>query len=117
KRDPQYNAEARKGHLWGTVVLTLVVGPDGLAHDIRVIRSLGMGLDESAIETVGEWRFRPGAKEGKPVAVQATIQVDFRLLSERNAWRIGRLVFGGAGSARPVLTKWRLPDGPVPDRD
>jgi len=74
-----------------------------------------MGLDERAIETVGEWRFRPGIKEGSPVAVQATIEVNFRLL-DHSVWRVGRLVFEG-GSSRPVLTKWRLPDGPVPDRD
>ena len=116
KRDPEYSEEARKAHLWGSVVLTLVVGADGTPRNIKVIRPLGMGLDERAVATVGEWRFRPGTKQGNPVAVLATIEVNFRLL-DHSAWRIGRLVFEGGGSARPVLTKWRLPDGPAPDRD
>ena len=111
KRDPEYSEEARKAHLWGTVVLTLVVGPDGLAHDIRVVRPLGMGLDEKAVATFGQWRFRPGLKKGNPVAVQATIEVNFRMLDNNsrpldpNAWRIGRLVFVGGRIGSPRARK------------
>ena len=51
----------------------------GAPTDIRVVKKLGLGLDEKAIESVTKWRFKPGMKDGKPVAVQATIEVAFRL--------------------------------------
>jgi TonB family protein len=116
KKDPEYSEEARKGLLWGTVVLQIVVGPDGLPHNIRVVRPLGMGLDEKAVETVSVWRFRPGVRQGNPVAVLATIEVNFALLGQ-SVWRTGRLIFESSGSTRPVLTKCHLPDRPVPHRD
>ncbi len=63
----------------GTVVLWLVVGPDGKPRDIRVARTLGLGLDEKAIEAVKNWRFEPAYKDGKPVAVQINVEVNFHL--------------------------------------
>ena len=51
-----------------------------MAKDIKVVRPLGLGLDEKAIEAIKKWRFRPGVKNGKPVAVLVTIEVNFRLL-------------------------------------
>jgi TonB family protein len=80
KVDPEYSEEARKAKYSGTVVLQLIVDPSGKARDIKVVRSLGLGLDEKAIEAVNKWKFRPGVKNGQPVAVQATIEVNFRLL-------------------------------------
>ena len=64
----------------GTVMLSVIVDADGHARDIHVARSLGMGLDEKAIEAVEKWKFRPGMKGGQPVNVRATIEVNFRLL-------------------------------------
>jgi TonB family protein len=60
-------------------VLWVVVGPDGRVRDIRVSRSLGMGLDEKAIDAVRQWRFEPSRKDGQPVPVQVSIEVNFRL--------------------------------------
>ena len=80
KVDPEYSEEARKAKYSGTVVLQLVVDPTGRAREIHVVRSLGLGLDEKAIEAVNKWKFRPGYKGGQAVAVQATIEVNFRLL-------------------------------------
>ncbi len=77
--DPEYSEEARKAKYQGTCVLWLVVGPDGRPRDIRVARSLGLGLDEKAIEAVKTWRFDPAVKDGKPVAVQINVEVSFRL--------------------------------------
>ena len=77
--DPEYSEEARKVKQMGVVVLQLVVGPDGNPRDIQVIRSLGMGLDEKAIEAVKKWRFDPAKKDNKPVAVLVSVQVDFHL--------------------------------------
>jgi TonB family protein len=80
KVEPEYSEEARKAKYQGTVVLAVEVWPDGGAHNIRVLRSLGLGLDEKAIQAVEKWKFVPGRKEGKPVRVAATIEVNFRLL-------------------------------------
>src|SRR5215813_160593 len=77
--DPEYSEEARKAKYQGTCVLWLIVGPDGKPRDIRVSRTLGLGLDEKAIEAVKQWKFEPAMKDGKPVAVQINVEVDFRL--------------------------------------
>jgi periplasmic protein TonB len=77
--DPEYSEEARKAKYQGTCVLYVIVGPDGRTRDIRVSRTLGLGLDEKAIEAVKTWRFEPGKKDGKPVSVAVNIEVEFRL--------------------------------------
>jgi len=77
--DPEYSEEARKAKYQGTCVLGLVVGPDGRPRDIHIVRSLGLGLDEKAIEAVSRWKFDPAVKDGKPVAVAISVEVDFRL--------------------------------------
>ena len=80
KVDPEYSEEARKAKYQGTVLLYIEVNADGRASNIRVVRSLGSGLDEKAIEAVKRWKFSPGKKDGKPVLVAATVEVNFRLL-------------------------------------
>ncbi len=77
--EPEYSEEARKAKYQGVVVLWVVIGPDGRPRDIKVQRSLGMGLDEKAIEAVKQWKFEPARKDGQPVAVQVNIEVNFRL--------------------------------------
>lgn len=77
--EPSFSDEARKAKAQGMVLLVLVVGKDGRTHDIRVGQSLGMGLDEKAIEAVNRWRFRPATLNGQPVATQIAVQVDFHL--------------------------------------
>jgi TonB family protein len=61
------------------VTLSVIVDQQGRARDIRVVRSVGMGLDEKAIDAVKRWRFSPGMKDGIPVAVQVNVEVSFRL--------------------------------------
>lgn len=80
KVEPEYSEEARKAKFQGTVLLSIVVDEKGLPRDIKVVRSIGLGLDEKAIEAVQKWRFRPGMRNGKPVPVFATVEVNFRLL-------------------------------------
>jgi protein TonB len=77
--DPEYSEEARKAKYQGTCVLWLIVGPDGHPRDIKVARSLGMGLDQKAIDAVRQWKFEPAMKDGQPVAVQINVEVNFRL--------------------------------------
>ncbi len=77
--DPEYSEEARKAKYQGTCVLWVVVGADGKPRDIRVARTLGLGLDEKAIEAVKTWRFEPGKKDDKPVATMINVEVTFRL--------------------------------------
>jgi protein TonB len=80
KVEPEYSEEARKAKYQGTVLLYVEVDPSGRATNIKVARSLGLGLDEKAIEAVRKWKFKPGYKDGRPVTVAATIEVNFRLL-------------------------------------
>lgn len=79
KEEPQYTEEAKDAGTEGAVVLTLVIEADGSPQNIRVKRSLEPGLDANAIDAVSHWRFRPGKKDGKPVAVFATVEVNFHL--------------------------------------
>lgn len=80
KTEPEYSEEARKAKYQGTVVLMIIVDDKGMPQNIRVVRPLGLGLDEKAIEAVQKWRFRPALKDGRPVKVEATVEVNFRLL-------------------------------------
>ncbi len=80
KYEPEFSEEARRAKFSGTVLLSVVVDENGIPRNIRVIRSVGLGLDQKAIEAVQRWRFRPGHKHGRPVAVQAAVEVSFRLL-------------------------------------
>jgi TonB family protein len=79
KVEPAYTKEAKDAKIEGTVVLNVEVHPDGRAHNMHVERSLDPGLDQKALEAVKLWEFRPGKKDGKPVAVAATIEINFRL--------------------------------------
>ena len=80
KVEPEYSEEARKAKFQGTVLLFVVVDEKGNPRDIKIIRPLGLGLDQKAVEAVEKWKFSPGKKDGKPVPVQAQIEVNFRLL-------------------------------------
>jgi TonB family protein len=82
---PCYTDEARRAQLEGDVLLRADIGVDGVPKSIKVIRSLGMGLDQSAVVAVKDWRFKPGEKRGEPVVVPATIEVNFRLKDPRQS--------------------------------
>ena len=77
--DPEFSEEARKAKYQGTCVLGLVVDASGRPTAIRVLSALGMGLDEKAIESVKNWKFEPGQKDGHAVSVEIAVEVDFHL--------------------------------------
>jgi periplasmic protein TonB len=80
KAEPEYSEDARKAKLQGTVRLQIEVDTHGLAQHIVINQSLGLGLDERAVDAVKKWRFNPGKVNGKPVTVIAFVDVNFRLL-------------------------------------
>jgi TonB family protein len=117
KVEPRYSETARKLITEGTVVLQIVVQPDGTARDFRVMRSVGYGLDEKAIEAVRQWRFNPGMKDGNAVPVAVTIEINFSLLMKRfpDRWASGPMTFAlEAGVTRPVVEDGSMPK-PVPE--
>jgi TonB family protein len=80
KVEPAYSPEARKAKYQGQVVLSVEVDASGQVTDVKANRSLGLGLDGKAIDAVKQWKFTPGMQDGKPVAMQVEVEVDFRLL-------------------------------------
>jgi TonB family protein len=78
---PEYPKAAKSKHVEGTVVLQVVVQPDGSAADIQVVKSPDPDFAEKAVEAVEKWRFRPARdRDGQPVATRVPIEVTFRLL-------------------------------------
>ena len=77
--EPQYSEEARKARYQGTVVLEAIVRSDGSIDILRIVRSLGFGLDENAIIALKQWKFRPGMKNGQAVDVALNIEINFNL--------------------------------------
>ncbi len=87
--DPPYTPQARKNHLTGTVIFTVVVDAKGGVAEVKQLsKPLGQGLDESAIRTIRSWKFKPGTRNGVPVPVRVQAEITFRL-------------YGKAGDASP----------------
>ena len=78
--EPEYSDEGRRARVQGTVIIQVVVDPTGVIRDPRILQSLGLGLDEQALKVLTRWRFKPGTRDGKPVAVYADIYLGFHLL-------------------------------------
>jgi protein TonB len=77
--EPEFSEEARKAKVAGNVLVNLWVGTDGLPSHVHVIRGVGMGLDEKAVEAVRQYRFKPAMENGKPVLVELNIEVNFQI--------------------------------------
>jgi TonB family protein len=108
--DPEYSEEARAAGSQGSCVLSLIVDANGNPRDIRVERSLGMQLDERAIESLRHSRFEPARKQGKPVAVRTTVEFSFRLYRDdkKMTWR---KQFSGRGEPRAESLVYRISEG------
>lgn len=77
--EPEFSEEARKAKVAGNVLVNLWVGTDGLPSHVHVLRGVGMGLDEKAVEAVKQYRFKPAMENGKPVLVELNIEVNFQI--------------------------------------
>ena len=77
--DPEFSDEARRAKYQGICVVELIVDAQGHPQNVHVVRSLGMGLDERAVDAVKQYRFRPSYFEGHPVAVIINVEVNFRI--------------------------------------
>ncbi len=77
RTEASYTAEAAREKIDGEVVLQVTIGDDGSVRDPKVIKSLGYGLDEAAMKSVVQWKYRPGRKDGVPMNVVATINFRF----------------------------------------
>ena len=78
---PDYTPEAKQQRIQGTVELSVVVNDDGTVGEVKVTKSLDdtYGLDAQAVIAMKKWKFRPGTKDGKPVAVRVDVEMSFKL--------------------------------------
>jgi len=107
--DPEYSEEARVAKWQGAVLLQVVIDPNGVPQNIQVVRPLGLGLDQKAIEAVQKWRFKPGVKDGQPVPVAANIEVNFRLLQSPEQ-------IAAVGGSRPVTVGGKVMESRIVQR-
>ena len=77
--DPEFSEEARKARTQGNVLVNLWVDEHGLPTHVRVLRGIGMGLDEKAVEAVKQYKFKPAMEGGKPVLVELNVEVNFQI--------------------------------------
>ena len=77
--DPEFSDQARMAKYQGVAVVEFIVDTKGLPQDIRVVRALGMGLDQKAVEAVRQFRFKPAMLKGRPVPVLIDMSVDFHI--------------------------------------
>jgi protein TonB len=77
--DPEFSEEARKAKFMGVVTVNLIVDDKGLPKNVHVLRGVGMGLDEKAVEAVRQYKFHPAMEGGKPVPVELNIEVNFQI--------------------------------------
>lgn len=79
KVDPEFSEEARKAKFMGIVLVNLIVDQNGMPQNVHVLRGVGMGLDEQAVKAVQQYRFKPAKENGKPVAVELNVEVNFQI--------------------------------------
>ena len=78
--EPEFSSQSTEAFIEGTVKISTVVTSEGRSSESRVIRGLNAEEDKTALEALKQWRFQPGSKDGKPVAVRVTIEIAFHLL-------------------------------------
>jgi TonB family protein len=83
---PEYTTEAAKKKIEGTVLVSLIVLPDGTSRNVTVIKGLGYGLDEQAVKAVSTWRFQPAVRQsdGGIVPISITVETTFHVYHKKN---------------------------------
>jgi TonB family protein len=81
--DPEYSEKARKAGVEGAVLLKVKVTETGEVADLQVVKGLGSGLDEKAMDAVRRWKFKPGLKDGSPVASEINVEASFHLYNRK----------------------------------
>jgi len=110
---PEYTDEARRAHINSTAMVSLMVGEDGTPSQVRLVRPVGFGLDDQALRAVSKWQFRPGSRNGQPVAMRVQIETMWRLLDPLRQGQRVRLIFNTpVGGSRPELQKGETPENP-----
>ncbi len=106
--DPDFSEMARRGGVQGTVLLRLTIAADGVPHNPQVLRPLGYGLDEKAVDAVMHWKFSPLMKDGVAVEVP-TIEMNFRSLDNKHQ-SLGPMIFTKEpGITPPAVTELEMP--------
>jgi TonB family protein len=77
--EPQFSKEEKRAKISGTVLVNLVVDQNGIPTNVRIVRGVGRGLDEKALEAVSKYKFKPAMEHGQPVPVELNIQVNFQI--------------------------------------
>lgn len=77
--DPAFSNEARRKKFQGVCIVSLIVDTQGNAREVEVVRRLGMGLDQKAVDTVRRYKFKPATLDGKPVAVRVKVEINFKI--------------------------------------
>ncbi len=103
---PGYSAEALLARLEGTVHVVASIGPDGSVTDLRITKTLGLGLDEAALDAVRRWTFAPGIERNEPVASVTSIDVEFHLPARLPGWHVKKIEFAKPDAMnRPILKR------------
>ncbi|HEX4808200.1 MAG TPA: TonB family protein [Bryobacteraceae bacterium] len=118
KSEPQYTDEARRALVSSTITCSLIINPNGVPQNIRVVRGAGFGLDENAIKAVNMWRFQPAMRQGVPIPYSANVQVNYRPMMPDHERQTTRLNFTmPSGGDRPELTRGKVPENPKDSAD
>lgn len=102
--EPEYSPEAGLARLEGTVLIAVSVDRDGTIVDLQVLKPLGLGLDEAALDAVRRWKFSPGTVRGQASLLVAPVEIHFQLPSRAPGWHVRKIHFEQReGVSRPVL--------------
>jgi len=114
---PGYTEEAREARREGICTLSLIVGLDGRTSNIVVVKKLGLGLDEKAVEAVRQWKFEPGRKYGRPVLTHLTLNIQFKLIGNDKIVELSERVKTGDSVAEFELAKAFFAGKDIPKDD
>lgn len=78
--EPEFSASSKEAFVEGVVKVSTVVSTEGIVANCQVVRGLNAEEDKTAIKAVKLWRFQPGTKDGRPVNVRVTVEIEFHLM-------------------------------------